>query len=90
MEINKVFFKHYRYVQGTNNIKRYFRGRSEWEPSTKGGHTICIIVGENNKEYAGFSVCSDKDTFNYKVGREIAFGRALKFMSVCKQAYKES
>lgn len=45
----------------------------------RGGSTAAYIYDKDGKLLAeGFSFCSDEDNFNYKLGRDIAIGRALK------------
>jgi len=48
---------------------------------TRGGLTeVSIIVGNQGQYvYGGTAVCSVKDSYNCKIGREIALGRALNF-----------
>lgn len=46
----------------------------------KGGRTICFLkeVKEFGSYFRGVAECSKKDTYNRSIGREMAFGRALK------------
>jgi hypothetical protein len=39
--------------------------------------TICTIL-DGNKISFGYSTCSDKDSYNRKVGNKIAYSRAIK------------
>ena len=56
------------------------------EPATHGGKTVCKVLkwDEENEAWVqvamGTSRCSIRDPFNYKIGRAIAKGRALKQM----------
>jgi len=43
-----------------------------------GGVTVAVIKNEDDTLSWGFSKCSDLDTYNKKVGRTIAVGRAVK------------
>ena len=46
---------------------------------SKGGKTIAHIYDVNDKLVAtGIAECSNNDNFNYRIGRDIALGRALK------------
>jgi hypothetical protein len=47
--------------------------------------TICIIKQDDKDYYMGISRCSDKDTYNKKLGRAIALGRAYKNLVNCKK-----
>lgn len=42
----------------------------------KTGHTICVLQ-RDGKIFHGESLCSDQDQFQYKVGRELAYQRAV-------------
>lgn len=45
----------------------------------RGGKTICLIENDDYVVVArGEAYCSDLDNFCYRIGRDIAFGRALK------------
>ncbi len=47
-------------------------------PYERGGKTLCEMVDEDgNVVVSASSVCSFADNFNYKMGRRIAFGRAM-------------
>ena len=47
-------------------------------PAGKGGYTECVVLDEGGAEVAvGVAVCSLKDSFEYKVGRDLALGRAM-------------
>lgn len=63
-------------------LYHYQRGKSKWEPHTKGGLTVCSIWdGDSSLLGRGFAVCSKRDAFCYRIGREIARGRALKALA---------
>lgn len=48
------------------------------EPSHHGGRTVAIVYDRNDEVIAtGVATCSMSDRFNYKIGRQIALGRAL-------------
>jgi hypothetical protein len=85
----KVFVKHFRYTDngdGSLSMYRHRRGKHEYVyfyPETKGGKTeVTIQVFDEHNDpvikFVGVANCSLKDNFCYKLGREIAFGRALK------------
>ena len=57
--------------------RRYMRGVSDWEPHECGGVTICHAYNEKEFLAMGLAFCSMKDNFSYRLGREIAKGRAL-------------
>ena len=88
-EIKKIKYKHYRKPDckwvDCNNIIRYSR-KCNWfsypkfdvKPSPKGGKTECVLILDSGEEITGVAYCSMKDNFNYKRGREIAYGRAMK------------
>lgn len=56
-------------------------GGNTWDnirPLERGGKTLCEMVDEDGKVIvSGVSVCSFSDHFNYRMGRRIAFGRAM-------------
>ena len=76
-------FEHYRYPRGGDmTMTRYHRGRSLWPPAERGGHTMCYIEDEAGTLLGlGVARCSMKDAFCYRIGREIARGRALKVLT---------
>jgi hypothetical protein len=62
--------------------RRYIKGHTAWLPATRGGQTICMILDENdNLVVEGEAACSLSDNFNYRIGREISTGRALKALA---------
>ena len=86
MEIERIYYKHYRYLDREQNealkymdiLRPYTRGKTEWQPTARGGATKCYLVLDNGEEIVGIANCSRKDNFNYNIGREIARGRAEK------------
>jgi len=87
MKVKKVYYRHYRYATINGQIdfdaliyglQHYNRRKTKWQPSTKGGKTECHLVLEDDSEIVGIAECSLQDNFNYKIGRQIAFGRAVK------------
>lgn len=77
-------FDHFRFRKGDESGKflRYHRGRSSWKPTERGGATFCFVYDENGEICAhGLAECSVKDAFCYRLGREIARGRALKMLA---------
>ena len=61
---------------------KYYHSRhvgADGRPTPKGGRTQAIISdSSDNVVCSGYAFCSDKDSFNRKIGRNIALGRALK------------
>ena len=69
----------------SRDLIRYFRGDGFEEPYvkdvsplSKGGRVYCSIGEETGIGAFGISNCSFSDNFCYKIGREIALGRAKK------------
>jgi len=66
------------------NLTRCFRKRGRTHPSVylnrwfpRGGKTVCIIWNDRDRAIAiGEATCSMSDNFCYRIGREIALGRA--------------
>ena len=57
----------------------YQPGNGNGEPSPRGGYTFCYVYDQDkNLVSMGLAECSPKDSFNYKIGRDISRGRALK------------
>jgi hypothetical protein len=56
---------------------------TEKEPVfNRGGSVFCHIVDEKTgKESVGVSYCSFSDNFDYRKGKQIAYGRALKTLT---------
>jgi len=78
-------YRHYRPPRGLGayckEVKciRYMRGVSTWQPSERGGVTACFVYSEDVEEPVamGLAFCSIKDNFSYRLGRQIAIGRAF-------------
>ena len=87
MEIEKVYYKHYRYPADWSyeklGMQPYSRRKTKWQPTCKGGRTICYLVLSNDNMVCGYADCSEKDNFSYKIGRQIAYGRAMKRYLKC-------
>jgi hypothetical protein len=50
----------------------------DMQPHPKGGKTVCVVTLEDGEtKLVGVAYCSWADNFNYKLGRDIARGRAL-------------
>lgn len=45
------------------------------QPSPCGGKTV-VVIEKSGKEYVGEATCSFSDSFCYRIGQEIATGRA--------------
>lgn len=56
---------------------RYRRNTKDFVPSGNGGYTTCTI-SDGEFSVTGIATCSPGDAFSYKVGREVAYERALK------------
>jgi hypothetical protein len=73
--------RHFRIDRATGKLKRYHRGRTDWKPTERGGMTTCRIVDNDGRVVGmGAVYCSMADNFCYRLGREIAWGRAEKNM----------
>lgn len=59
-------------------LNYYRRGVTKWSPALHGGLTICYIYEGDKVVAMAEAECSTKDAFCYRIGREIAKGRALK------------
>ena len=55
-----------------NAIKQYIRGRDR----RKKGIMVAFLNEEQDSINIGWALCSNKDTFDYDLGLEIAVGRA--------------
>lgn len=75
-------YAHHRFRRDTGSLDKYIRhgeDRSHWKPAERGGLTVCVIVDEADHVLGtGTAECSIKDAYNYRIGRLIASGRALK------------
>ena len=73
----------YRYQRGHEVCDQVPNGpvkvrKTRWQPLPRGGYTLCMVYDDNRELVAtGVAECSPKDSFCYKVGREIAHGRML-------------
>lgn len=88
----KTYVQHYRYDDSVQppkkgevdyRLKRYLRSKdNSFTPSPYGGQTsVELVDGDTGVTLAvGHAHCSRKDQFNYKTGRKIAFGRAMKVL----------
>lgn len=91
-KVNKVVVEHYRIhdlvgsmlnstgMPPEKYLLRYCRNEkdenSRFSPYPKGGATRVILVLDDGTEVKGFALCSMADNFSYKIGRNIALGRA--------------
>ena len=96
MEIEKVYYKHYRYPSWypvnlieIEDLRPYSRRNENWMPSTRGGLTVCHLVLSNDVDIVGTAECSTKDNFCYATGRKIAHGRAMKAYREYVQSKKD-
>lgn len=80
-----IVFKHFR-IDPNGELHHYRRGKdrksdtplTSWTPRERGGMTICYIYQDDDLVGMGMAHCSLKDQFVYRIGRDIAKGRALK------------
>jgi len=84
---NNVRFTHYRFIEEDNRIslKPSFLIKREHgdcsNVSCRGGSTTAEIIFDD-QIFVGEANCSLKDNFCKRIGREIAYGRAMK--NVCR------
>ena len=79
----KVHITHLRYAKASSTFTAYDTAfnlkKRGLTPESKGGTTIASIINERGNVVAvGRAFCSLQDQFNYRRGRLIATGRALK------------
>jgi hypothetical protein len=78
-----VKVSHYRYVTVFNEsftpeLMSGLEWRGNYQPHSKGGKTIANVYDpDGNRIGTGVAYCNHRDNFNYKIGREIAVGRAM-------------
>lgn len=95
MEIERKYFKHYRYTMQDlffmglthrkGDLLPYSRRVTFWEPATKGGQTQCVLELDDGKVIVGIAYCSKEDNFCYKIGRKVAEGRAMEMLKRWQQ-----
>lgn len=80
----KFEYRHYRprvnplLVLSEYLCRRYMRGVTKWKPSEWGGATMCLVYDDGEEPIAmGMAFCCMRDNFSYRLGREIAKGRAF-------------
>lgn len=70
------------YYRGRHGVAvHYRRGDASFVPNEHGGYTKCCIYDEldiNLPLSVGIAECSPHDNFSYRIGRDIARGRAQK------------
>jgi hypothetical protein len=85
--ISKIYYKHWRYPKFSgvpmdmSRYHRWSRGATKivrWSPTCKGGKTLCVIRLTDGRHVVGYAFCSKEDNFEYRIGRQIARGRAEK------------
>ncbi len=74
----RVVYRHYRICPETGLMYRHRCKRPDEVPAPRGGMTHCAIIQDGKALRAGMSLCSLKDGFCYRTGRELALDRALK------------
>ena len=69
--IEQLFEKH-----GVDKVKFYYRGT----PIVNNAYTTCLFINTEKEriEARGVAICSVKDTYSKKAGKNKAFGRAIK------------
>ena len=85
-EETRIWIKHYRYVlnldKSYNDILKLLPAKKikelELQPHLRGGKTEAIVILPDGNKVKGEAICSMKDSFNRKIGRDVAVGRALK------------
>ena len=80
----KVHFTHVRRFQVGDSgffIEAPRGAMGEAAPDAHGGGTLCEIFLGDALVAAGESYCSERDNFCRKIGRDIAFGRAVAEMT---------
>ena len=85
----RIEYSHYRVPRNRDTSKgepplcslyKYYRGY-KMKPNEKGGKTVCRIYHGDELVSIGTATCSMSDNFCYRIGREIAYGRACKKMA---------
>lgn len=78
----KPYVTHFRRFPDTDYYMTKFDGSDlGTPPEAKGGITEVVLLDkEGNIASIGISRCSERDPFNKKIGRDIALGRALKYL----------
>lgn len=88
----KVMIRYYRPDSRYPNegYHRYYRNnRVHWTPGTHGGYCLVTfykrILDDSGNDVSevqvtGFSECSKHDQWVYKIGRELAFNRAVAYL----------
>ena len=77
----RMYITHYRRFPETETYMTRFDASTEGfeQPLHTGGATEASIVNEEGEIVAmGLSLCSERENFNKKIGRDIAKGRAFK------------
>lgn len=81
----EVKFSHLRLAEGSpaleggTNLRSMRELREAKLPvSAKGGRTLASILDGEKVVATGVAQCNAKDPFNYRIGRDIALGRAIK------------
>lgn len=86
-EGSKIYVTHFRYTDGyklhpilKNPVLMPAKEIRESKLGfhSKGGMTEVFVTLSDGREALGHALCSRKDNFNRKIGRNIALGRALK------------
>lgn len=75
-----VKYAHYRRIQGRPYafLRRHQWKQEGWQPDPRGGITTATVTLEDGQTFTASAICSDKDNYPKSIGRQIAFGRALK------------
>lgn len=88
MKVIRTIYEHWRFPKNckyntangyvSERVYRYKRNFKKFIPSGKGGMSICRLVLDTGEEIIGVAHCNQLDNFNYRLGRTIAHGRAMK------------
>lgn len=75
------YFRHKNWLG--NHWKNMYHGI--FKPTTKGGAVYCIVELEYTKIIT-VAYCSMSDTFSYDIGKQIAYNRAMRHLSLVEGA----
>lgn len=80
--VYKLQVEHFRFIEsaelpGLYNLVRYRRSTPPGRPLERGGVTRVNLTLADGQVFQGVAVCSLKDGFSYRMGRQIAVGRAV-------------
>jgi hypothetical protein len=81
----KTKIVHYRWEDSEYNdlLPSYMLKGRRIKP--QGGYTYACVMDDSGRVANGMAVCSFKDNYNKKIGRQIAVGRAMKQLNVSRK-----